>query len=329
MRLHPVILIHDLGGSPQDWDRWGLESLLVNEGGFDPRLIRRFDYGYRREGRVPQYDAQGDLIQIAHRLSDDPAIPDGEAFQVDRLAAESQELGGPGKVSLVALGSGGLIARYYLSRAEPDSLGTRYNGCVGRAILLGTPNRGGWFGSGGNEKLRRQKWWLRPFMTSGTEAALDALVRGFEALRDRVLAEMAGESSPPISLKALGALHSAQDSFLLRWLNRPERAPRGVRFHCLAGDIGVDFLLPFRGGNRPIHLRLGDLLVAADSAAQIPGAKPDRIVFDRTYEVDLTKPQADADPLAWFGGGLPPVAHTRLMGSREVQQAILDILCAD
>ncbi len=329
MRLRPVILIHDLGGSPQDWDRWGLESLLVNEGGLDLRLIRRFDYGYRREGRVPQYDSQGDLILIAHRLSDDPAIPDGAAFQVDRLAAESQALGGPGKVSLVALGSGGLIARYYLSRAEPDSSGTRYNGRVDKVILVGTPNRGGWFGSGGTEKLRRQKWWLRPFMTSGTEAALDAFMRGFEALRDRVLAEMTGESNPPISLKALGALHSAQDSFLLRWLNHPERAPGGARFHCLAGDIGVGFLLPFRGSNRPIHLRLGDLLVAADSTARIPGAKPNCIVFDRTYEVDLTKPQADADPLAWFGGDLPAVAHTRLMDSREVQQTILDILCTD
>ncbi len=324
MLLRPVILIHDLGGSPDDWDRWGVISRLVNEGGLDPRLIRRFEYGYVRHGTVPRYDAQGDLIQIAHRLSDAAAVPDGEAFQVDALAAESRALGGPDKVSLVALGAGGILARYYLSRRTPDALGTRYNGNVDKVILVGTPNRGARLESVAGDWERRMGW-LRLFMPARAKDAMKRAFAAFDALRDRVLAEMPGESGPPISPRALGLLQISEKSFLLRYLNRPECTPRDVRFWCLAGQITVQFLIPTRTACVPVEVHFGDLLTMLHSATAVPGARPVPAVFRNGYCVDVTRPATD-DPLAWFGGDLPPYAHTRLMQQTEVQRAILDIL---
>lgn len=326
MKLQPVILIHDLGGSPQDWDRWGLESFLVGEGGLDPRLIRRFDYGYRREGRIPQYDSQGDLIQIAHRLSDDPAIPDGAAFQVDRLAAESQALGGPGNVSLVALGSGGLIARYYLSRTEPDSLGTQYHGRVDKVILVGVPNQG--ITSDSTLADLQRTWWARLLLTREAKAAMKIVMEGFAALREQVLGEMPGEGHPAISPKSLGLLQITRESFLLRWLNRPECAPKRVCFYCLLGQISMCFLVPTRRYYVPVNVAFGDVLTKAESAMSIPGARPNLFVFDRAYGVDIAR-RRPSHPLEWFGGDLPPVAHTRLMGQREVHETILRILTQD
>lgn len=327
MLPRPVILIHDLGGSPQDWDRWGLVAHLVQQGGLDPRLIRRFEYGYVRHGTVPRYDAQGDLIQIARRLSDDSAAPGGEACQVDALAAESRALGGPGKVSIVAVGAGGIIARYYLSRRTADALGTRYNGNVDKVILVGTPNRGARLGSVAGDF--RKMWWARIFPPSRSKAALNEICRGFETLRERVLAEMPGESGPPISPRALGLLQISEKSFLLRYLNRAECTPKDVRFWCLAGQITVQFLVPTRLARVSVEMHFGDLLTMLPSATTIPGTRPVPIVFRNGYCVDRTRPTGADDPLDWFGGDLPPFAHTRLMQQPEVQMTIRDILTQD
>ncbi len=337
MRLLPVLLVHDLGGRPDDWDAWGVESYLVNEGGLDPRLIRRFDFGYKREGRVPRYDAQGSIIEIAHRLSDDPAVPDGEVFQVDSLAAESQALGGPDKVSIVAVGAGGIAVRYYLSRGEPDRWGTRYGGRVDKVILVGVPNRGASFYSFAKDTLRSQRVWrwlgrLRRLRIAGAdaEAALRVLHEGLDALHQRVLDEMVGNAGQPVSAKSLGTLQCTPTSFLLRWLNRRDRVPQGVRFYCLAGEITLLVRMPLLGGARPwLRLNLGDLLVSRRSATAIPGARPQVLLFRQTFTVDLTEAQVPTDPLRWVGGDLPYAAHTRLMRSPQVQRAVLDILCRE
>ena len=337
MRLLPLLLVHDLGGSPNDWNTWGVESYLVNEGGLDPRLVRRFSFGYRREGRVPQYDAQGSIIEIAHRLSDDASIPDGDAFQVDRLAADSLALGGPGKVAIVAVGAGGLAVRYYLSRRTPDRWGTRYGGRVDKAILVGVPNRGAEFHSFGKKTLRSQAVWrwlgrLCRLGDAGARArvALGVLEEGLDALHRRVLDEMVGDSGQPVSAKSLGTLQCTPASFLLRWLNQRDRVPEGVRFHCLAGEISLLVRVPILAGAQcSLRLNLGDLLVSRRSATTIPGARPEVRTFRHAGTVDLSDGQQKADPLDWVGGELPYAAHSRLMQSRQVHQAIADILCRE
>lgn len=334
MRRLPVLLVHDLGGSLGDWDLWGLELYLVSEGGLDPRLIRRFDFGHRREGRIPQYDAQGDIIEIAHRLADDPTIPDGDVFQVDALAAESQALGGPDKVSIVAVGAGGIAVRYYLSRRDPDRWGTHYSGRVDKVVLVGVPNRGAPFYSFAEEALRGQPvWrWLRRLCRLGvvgtrTRAALAALEEGLDALHRQVLSEMCREAGHAISPKSLGTLQCTPASFLLRWLNRYDRVPEGVRFFCIAGDIVLHVRVPVLGG---LRLSLGDLLVSPRSATTVPGARPQVLTLRETCAVDLTEArQESADPLHWVGGDLPHAAHTRLIQSPQVHRAILDMLCEE
>ncbi len=337
MRRLPVVLVHDLGGSPADWDLWGLESYLVNEGGLDPRLVRRFEFGHRREGRIPQYDAQGNLIEIAHRLADDPTIPDGDAFQVDALAADSLALGGPEKVSIVAVGAGGIAVRYYLSCKTPDRWGTHYSGRVDKIVLVGVPNRGANFRAYAVETLRGQRaWrWLRRLCRLGivgsrTRNAMAALEEGLDALHQQILSEMCREPGHAISLKGIGTLQCTPSSFLLRWLNRYGRVPDGVRFCCISGDIALRVCMPVLGGARRwLRLSLGDLLVSLRSATTIPDAHPKVLTLRETCAVDLSAGQEPADPLRWLGGDLPHAAHTRLMQSARVHRAVLDMLCEE
>jgi pimeloyl-ACP methyl ester carboxylesterase len=140
----PILLIHGFNGAPSNWtgptDRFP-EYLAAR--GYDPDLIRVFNYGSMEYEGKRFYNNLGDLREIAHRLdegnSDDPEL---QACAVDRLSRDSAARGGPEKITLIAHSSGGLIARYYLSRQSEDQFGTRYRGNVARAIFLGTPHHG-------------------------------------------------------------------------------------------------------------------------------------------------------------------------------------------
>ncbi|HEX7588499.1 MAG TPA: alpha/beta fold hydrolase [Anaerolineae bacterium] len=140
----PILLIHGFNGAPSNWtdpnDRF--PDYLAAQG-YDPDLIRVFNYGWMEYAGKRYYNNLGDLREIAHRLdegnSNDPEL---QACAVDRLSRDSAARGGPEKVTLIAHSSGGLIARYYLSRQTEDQFGTRYRGNVARAIFLGTPHRG-------------------------------------------------------------------------------------------------------------------------------------------------------------------------------------------
>jgi hypothetical protein len=165
-------------------------------------------------------------------------------------------------------------------------------------------------------------------MLARAKDAMRQAFAGFDVLRDWVLAEMPGESGPPISPRALGLLQISEKSFLLRYLNRAECTPKDVRFWCLAGQITMQFLIPTRTAHVPVEVHFGDLLTMLHSATAVPGARPVPIVFRNGYCVNMTQPPAD-DPLAWFGGNLPPYAHTRLMQQPEVQRAILNILTSN
>src|SRR5512138_1063764 len=65
----PILLIHGLNGSPSNWtgpdDRFP-EFLAAH--GYDPALIRVFNYGYEVYNGKRTYNNLGDIRQIAHRL---------------------------------------------------------------------------------------------------------------------------------------------------------------------------------------------------------------------------------------------------------------------
>lgn len=336
MNIQPLILIHDLGGSPEDWRDCGLEAFLVEKGGLDLRFIRRFDFGYQRERGIPCYDSQGNILELAHRLSDDPTLHSAEEYQVGHLARESADAGGPDKVTLIALGAGGLIARYYLSRRIPDRWGTHYTGGVDRLILIGTPNLGACFRSLSGEMLRGQgKWrWLKQLAAVGllnasVKERLGALEAGLDSVHRRVLDEMSRHPGRPISLQTMGTLQASRNSFLVRWLNRHNHVPANVKVHCVLGDITLTTRMRVLGRVRSVPLRMGDLIVSPESAATIKGPRLDLRRFEGRYEVDLSEGAEPQEALGWFGGDLPPVAHTRLVRSPEVHQAILNILSQD
>ena len=87
----PVILVHDLGGLPQDFDSNGYSSLLTGEN-FNPKFIRYFDFGSDASG----YKSFTDLRSLSQKFSDNLT-----ALSVDYIKE-----GGDGKVDVVAFGLG-------------------------------------------------------------------------------------------------------------------------------------------------------------------------------------------------------------------------------
>jgi pimeloyl-ACP methyl ester carboxylesterase len=318
----PVLLIHGFSGIPEGWAI--LRGELIARGA-DPELVRFFHYGWLDGEDQSVYDNRGDIRIIASRLSKrETSDPDALRSQVTRLSEASLERGGPREVTIVAHSMGGLVARYYLSRRVPDEWGTVNEGVVARLITIGTPHlgadlarvahlvpQGGW--------IWKVLEWLEkvPFFRGNPTAELARLEAEVEALQVRVQAQE----------MPLASLHDARSPALrqitpgsefLRELNRPDAFPPDVEAILLWGDVQVGGAV--RWGPLPLWQRevsLGDLLVTAESASNLPGVNPLRypLVWQRRYLI-----QADQRAVVAFNlaDHLPPVAHGNLLRNPEV-----------
>lgn len=332
----PVLFIHGFNGDPGDWTDGGFRQYLLEHGGLDPDLVRLFRYGAAADGT---YNNRGDLRRIAARLAG-VGLSDKERLtsSVDQLSADSVARGGPAQVTLIAHSLGGIISRYYLSRAEPDEFGTVYRGNVGRLITIGSPHRGvdllrltelvprgslGW---------RFVRWLER----LGLAPALPAeAVAAWEAKLNRSQREARGAIAPealPNSRVLLtdtpiyGQL--APDSPLLAELNRPGTLPANVECHCFYGDILI------RVAVRVIGLWLmdqttsfGDLAVPAYSARSIPGVQAATYPFvtQKSIELSLRVRSGEAEPRA-LADYLPETQHGKLLSNPAVQGGVLAVL---
>lgn len=335
-RPRPIMLIHGFHGERGNWTQpGGLFDALVAQG-FDPALIHIFHYGERPgPDDEPIYDNQGDIREIASRLSarESDILTDLES-QVDRLSAESVAAGGPPGVTLICHSMGGLIARYYLSRREPDEFGTHYGGKVARLIELASPNLGtNWLRVvpliPQDSFIWKLVGWIErlPFAHGRTRRALQEIQQQVAVMQEVAQVEALGPR--PRGLADSPALRQmAPGSPFLTELNR-RPPPPDIDLHTLYGD--VRFALHLRWGPLLLWSRaisLGDLLIAVPSARTIPGATPRTrgFTWGREWTVQLGQPPAPATrDLADL---LPPVAHSRLLINPAVHEAILAILNA-
>ncbi len=314
----PILLIHGYDGSPESWEESGFRPALLAHGA-EPELVRLFR----------AHDNQADIREITARLMRSET-DDREALQsqIARLSEASVARGGPAKVTLVAHSMGGLVARYYLSRATPDEWGTVNEGLVERLITIATPHQGVWLAQvtrlvtresiimkvlQGLERLR-----LVRGVPSQELAQLDYEV---QALQERAQAEempiltQGYFDSPAVRQLVPG-------SAFLQQLNAPGTFPPTVESTVIWGDVQVTASVrwgPLLLWERAVSL--GDLLIPADSASTIPPATPARFLFlwKRHYEVHINQPAVAAYDLNEY---LPPVSHSNLLRSSEVQSLV-------
>ncbi len=288
----PILLIHGFNGAPSNWTGPGdrFPDFLAAHG-FDPELIRVFSFGYDEYQGKRIYNNLGDMRRIAHRLDD----PDGEAAHdcsVERLSADSVARGGPPRVTIITHSSGGLIARYYLTRQDADEFGTRYRGNVARAIFLGTPHHGVDVEDILDPlptnllvyRLMVRLHYLFPPEYHEQAQSLRAQFRDFR--RVTRTAFLPGDEAGVTP--AFKQMHP--HSPFLQDINRPGAMPREAEYFNIIGDIRAGVRVNAFGRTLLDHTkRFGDFLVSTESAGSIPNAPSEcyPIVDEFCLDVDL------------------------------------------
>ncbi len=121
-KIYPVILIHGLNASYDDWQNNSNGIFYELQGdGYDMSLVSSFAYPPGENNEI----RDGDVYAIAARLNQ----------EIEILSQQSQMAGGPEKVDIVAHSLGGLITRQYLSQHLS-------NHKIGKFIDIGTPHSG-------------------------------------------------------------------------------------------------------------------------------------------------------------------------------------------
>ncbi len=328
----PIILIHGFNGAPSNWtgpeDRF--PEFLANHG-YDPALIRVFDYGsYEYEGKL-RYNNLGDIREIAHRL-DGADSPDPIVRQsgVDALSRDSVARGGPSKVTIIAHSSGGIVARYYLTRQVEDWLGTRYRGNVGRVIFLGTPHHGVDVEDildplPSNLLLYRLMIRLHYLFPPEYHEQAQSLSERFAEL-GKMTKQTFLPSQDHKETPAFRQLHPGSE--LLNDINRPGAMPQDIEYHNIIGDIRTGVCIQwFNQDLLDQEKSFGDFLVTTGSAGSIPNAPSEcfRLLREYHLEVDIGRRTSRLVQLTDEGERPIPIHRwlRSLPGSREQMLAIL------
>jgi len=330
----PILFIHGFNGAPSNWTGAAdqFPQYLVKHG-FDPELMRVFNYGYVESEGKRYYNNTGDIRQIAHRLdeanSNDPELIESS---VDRLSEMSRQRDGPEKITIIAHSSGGLIARYYLTRQHADAFGTRYRGNVGRVIFLGTPHSGvdvedildplpGALTYG----LMIRFHYLFPLDYNADFHTFRNRVRH---LRKKVWRDWrkSHRGDQTTEMPAFRQLHPGSD--FLKEINRPGVMPRDIDYYNVVGDIsaGVRFQV---GKHTGIDRKkdFGDFLVTVKSAGKIPNAASHcfSVRTEFCFAVNTTQPWNRVLQIGKYGERKLPL-HRYLRRHPVIQNHVLEIL---
>jgi pimeloyl-ACP methyl ester carboxylesterase len=334
----PILFIHGFNGDPGDWTDGGFRQYLLDHGDLDPDLVRLFRYGVAEDGT---YNNRGDLRPIAARLAG-VGLSDKERLtcSVDQLSADSVARGGPAQVTLIAHSLGGIISRYYLSRATPDEFGTVYRGNIGRLITIASPHRGVDLlrltelvprGSLGWQFMRLlEKLGLAPALPAQSVEAWGATLNQAQlTARAQVAPELLPDSRVLLTDTPIyQQLHP--DSPVLAELNRPGTMPANVTCHCFYGDFLVRVAVRAAGLWLLDHTTsFGDLAVPAYSARAIPNVQsaPHPFVTQKSLEWTLRVAPAKDEARA-LADYLPETQHGKLLSNPAVQEGVLAALGA-
>lgn len=331
MNKTPILLIHGFNGAPSNWtgpsDRFP-EYLAAH--GFDPNLIRVFSYGYDIYNGKRTYNNLGDISQIAHRL-DEPNGEDSHDCSVERLSQDSVARGGPAKVTIIAHSSGGLIARYYLTRQVEDDFGTRYRGNVEKVIFLGTPHQGVDVEDildplPTNIVLYRLMIRFHYLLPPEYHGQSESFRQHFKQIRHMTRTAFFGDSEYPGETPAFKQLHP--NSPFLQDVNRPGAMPTDVSYHNIIGDVRAAVRLN-AFGRRLVHgeKKFGDFLVTTNSAGSIPNAPSQcyPILDEYSLSADVGQRTSKLVNIEQEGSRQVPI-HRHLRSLPESRRRMLEIL---
>lgn len=331
MKPLPILLIHGFNGAPSNWtgpsDRFP-DYLAAH--GYDPELIRVFSYGYDDYDGKRTYNNLGDIRQIAHRL-DDQKGDDSYNCSVDRLSRESVARGGPAEVTIIAHSSGGLVARYYLTRDRRDEFGTLYRGNVGRVIFLGTPHDGVDVEDildplPTNLLLYRLMVRVHYLFPPEYHEQSKSLRTQFREMRRLTKSAFLGDDAAAAETPAFKQMHPG--SAFLNDINRPGAMPGNARYYNIVGDIRARvWIHAFRRVLVDAEKSFGDFLVTTASAGAIPNAPSQcfPLVDEYSVKVDIGLRLSHLLQLEQSGEWQIPI-HRHLRSLPDARKKMLEIL---
>ena len=322
LKIHPVILIHGINASFDDWrnNPNGIYYTLQADS-YDMRFVLEFAYP---PGEINE-DSDGDIYAIAQKLDQ----------EIENLSQQSLLAGGPAQVDIVAHSLGGIITRQYLSQNLTDHK-------IGKFIDIGTPHSGSaWIDvyNGGVEILADQI--VEPLGISSlpsifqdlVEQAINAVVeRAWESFNINTILPNPGSPA---------AQQMDPDSTFIHALNQPDLSPEDVRYDMIYGDITGRFQFNIFGYQVLSQelISFGDIAVNRENAATIPylgtrlGPNPPNYnthQFEKSVTLQVTQelllPTFSFPNLDQAIQEATTVWHSGLLSNQEVNQLILQIL---
>ena len=311
----PVVLVHGLGGSFNDWltgNKREVRDLILqkyreDDPNFPDEWVYGYNYGYDYQGN---YNYEGDVIMIAR----------GMLETVNRLSKESLDAGGDGRVDLVGFSLGGLVIRQYLADTVGDTDTTEddYTHNVDKAILIATPNKGSLIMTLDKE--------INAFPVLGPIIE-GAMVKGVENYY-----ELYG-GNQPLHGHSPASLQVTPGSDFLKSIDNPNLLPEDVDYYTMGANLRAR-----RGGVLygfdawTDYAELGDLAVEKESFEYLPRTAKQNIVYDDTMVIKWEL--AEQDNMWTIRAEVPNLetvkkVHWNIMQTPEVRETISNILIND
>jgi pimeloyl-ACP methyl ester carboxylesterase len=264
-RVYPVVTIHGITGSDDDFDKT-IDKSVIGAKPKPPRSLLDALAGSKAGGKPPGLD-HAHIYSFSYtpdslRWVDHPGVGAAFAKTIDCLHSK---FGTP--VSIVAHSMGGLVARWVATSKDDSGLSRASK--LGKVITLGTPYEGSWLSSVANGVTD----------VAGTASASVALLN---YVCGEAGTSSGNDSCGPIPLYAAFRSEAGRNMRVGDGaLGRLEKWPDGLDVTSIAGSI----TLPTGLFDAPVKAEVGDLVVGTKSATADPG--PGR-VFKCRYDAPAT-----------------------------------------
>jgi len=299
--FHPVILIHGLGGVPEDWHMSDQNYVkLLEDQGYPADYIKEYVYA-DADGDPTTYDYQGDIAKISANMKNNVA----------ELSAKSLYNGGDGKVDLVGYSLGGLIAREYLHENPADHK-------IRKLITVGTPHQGVFI------------LWLDKIADIFPNSPVLIRAQLHQMVNEFVWKILGSEHQQSPDLNSDAVQEVRPDSPYLAELNNLTMIVHHPSYYTLYGDIATSIGFQIFIYKLSYKMSLGDLLVMPNSATGIQYSPTSRYSFSDEEEFSLG-PAGDLTNGFSFSLDLITLKdenyrHTKLLKQIPIQSTIVSIL---
>lgn len=250
----PLVLLHGLGGRPENWKN-GLTdySLILKNDNYPEDYLSYYDFGKNSDG---SYNYDGDIRDMASGLG----------TVIAELSEKHRNDGGDGEVDLLGYSLGGIVARQYLA-ANPENHNVR------KLLTVGSPHQGVW-SLGIGEEIRRL-----PFAGETVEKTLKKTI---------VSVINADKPNQPLNPESRAVKQLTPESDFYKGESGINiTVSKDTSYATFFGDIRAKVSRVLFGRDLSREISLGDGVVSTESASLIPNVETEKYSYSGDLSLDL------------------------------------------